>query len=123
MFRSRKGFTLVELMIVVAIGGIILFLVLPLLFIPGALRWVDSQSITNEDPVTFLQEQGETDVYVIQEYRWDPEDDAGCVDADKAGFRVHISADEYTLGEVWVCCSGDFNAEVNSACRRSDGPF
>src|SRR3989339_1474368 len=121
-FYSLRAFTVVELLIVTAIISLILFVVLPLFFIPGVLSWIEGQSVTDADPVAFLTDQGKTDVYTIESFRWDPEDDVGCVPADKAGFKMHVSGDDYSLGEVWLCCNGDFATLGKASCREVPSP-
>ena len=125
--RSCDGFTLIELMMVIAIVGILLTVVIyygiVIVFIGMGIPWVMSQTVSDGQVRECVIESGYESAYVIEVFRTDPQEDVGCVDADRAGFNVHV---EYVYPEtgpdsIWLCCQGDFGMEP--LCREVPSPL
>ena len=126
-FRSRRGFTLIELMIVIAIVSILLTVVvyygIIIVAIGMGIPWIMSQTVSNGQVCNHVIESGYEGAYVIEEFRTDPQEEVGCVDADRAGFNVHVeyAGSETGPDNIWLCCQGDFN--MKPICREVPSPL
>lgn len=111
--QSRFGFTLVELMITVFIGGVIILL-LVFLFAKGCgVPYLKSQEIRTSDASAWLMNELKCEeVIPMEEYRTDPQGKVGCYESELIGLKMMADGEVY-----WMCCGSGI-----PMCRIIDTP-
>lgn len=77
--------------------------------------WIWSQQVEDIEVIQFLEEDGWTNVRMIESFRTDPQDDLGCVSADHAGFILTATNERGNEDELTACCHGGWG-EVITTC-------